>query len=148
MYRGEEAQFHHSWRQHLIDLSGRLHAIGTHWIGHWVDPRASPDTVEKRKSCPAWNWTWTIQLVFDCNTNWAIPTHSPLQLLDGSGQLNVVTVYSHAKQESEHRARKNMLAKERALCMVEINSPFFHTQSFTWLLLCHAMPWDGVKGHN
>jgi hypothetical protein len=33
---------------------GQLHALaalppGTHWLGGWVDPRAGPDDVEKRK---------------------------------------------------------------------------------------------------
>jgi hypothetical protein len=43
-----------------MEVSGQLHAPaalppgegtpGTHWIGGWVDPKAGPDDVEKRKS--------------------------------------------------------------------------------------------------
>jgi hypothetical protein len=32
-----------------MEVSGQLHAHGTHWIGGWVDPRAVLDAVVKRK---------------------------------------------------------------------------------------------------
>jgi hypothetical protein len=69
-----------------MEVSGQLHtpatlppgerAPSTHWIGGWVDPRASLDDVENRKfltlpglelqslSCP---------LVASCYTNYTIP---------------------------------------------------------------------------
>jgi hypothetical protein len=31
-----------------MEVSGQLHALGTHWIGGWVGPRAGLDAVENR----------------------------------------------------------------------------------------------------
>jgi hypothetical protein len=46
-----------SGSQHWLDVSGQIHTLaasslgketsGSHWVGGWVDPRASLDDVEK-----------------------------------------------------------------------------------------------------
>jgi hypothetical protein len=77
---------------------GLLHAIvnfkvcelvpGTHWIGGWVDPRASLDNMEKINS-----WTYqdsnsepsVIQLAASRYTNYAIPGHTIIGTMPSKG---------------------------------------------------------------
>jgi hypothetical protein len=54
---GVEAQLHHSWLRHYMEVSGKLHpppprerALGTRWVGGWVGPRAGLDAVTKKPS--------------------------------------------------------------------------------------------------
>jgi hypothetical protein len=54
-----------------MEVSGQLHApatlapseraLGIHWIGGWVGPRAGQDAVEKQKSCTAGNRNRNVQ---------------------------------------------------------------------------------------
>jgi hypothetical protein len=38
------------WSRHQMEVSGQLHAPGTHWIGGWMGLRAVLDAVVKRKN--------------------------------------------------------------------------------------------------
>jgi hypothetical protein len=45
-----------------MEVSGQLHVPddlphGTQWMGGWVGHKSCPHSMEKRKSCTAWNGT-------------------------------------------------------------------------------------------
>jgi hypothetical protein len=61
-----------------MEVNGQLHApailpLGTHWIREWVDSRAGPGAVEKRKiSCPYQESNPTVQPIACPYAYWAI----------------------------------------------------------------------------
>jgi hypothetical protein len=57
-------------------------ATGTHWIGGWVGPTIGLDTVEKRKTCTAGNWTRAIQPVARRYTELYGLSNAAMKLLD------------------------------------------------------------------
>jgi hypothetical protein len=57
-YDGVHYRATFSWLRHCLKVSDQFHvpailppgkAVGTHWVGGWVDPRAGLDDMEKRK---------------------------------------------------------------------------------------------------
>jgi hypothetical protein len=94
---------------------------GTHWIEGWVGPRASLDTVEKRKiSCPCQESNLAIQPIACHYTNWVIPAHSfekynPLEYIPIFWQTSLV-FHQSCNKWNEKEFCQQPLEPERVLC--------------------------------